>query len=206
MQLYHAAASPYVRKVMVLLEEAGKTGDVTLIDGSGSPTAPNQAVTACNPLGKIPCLVRDDGPPLYDSRVITRYLDAKYETGLYPEAGGELLWCTLALEAHADGIMDAAFLCVYEARVREEDKRSDEWLHGQREKILRGLDALESGWLHHLAGPLDMGVIAAASALGYLDFRKEMGGWGDWREGRPALTAWAESFMDRPSLKATAPA
>lgn len=204
MQLFHAGPSPYVRKVMVVLEEAGKTGDVALIDGVGTPIEPNPAVIAANPLGKIPCLVRDDGPALFDSRVITRYLDAKYGTGLYPQ--GEGVWSTLALEALTDGVLDAALLCIYETRTRSEDLRSAAWLGGQRGKISRGLDALEREWIDHLSGPVDMGVIGAACTLEYLDFRAGMGGWGDWRSGRPKLTAWQSAFASRPSMKATAPA
>lgn len=203
MQLFHAGPSPYVRKVMVLLEEAGKTGDIALIDGATAPTAPNEALIAANPLGKIPCLVRDDGPALYDSRVITRYLDSKYATGLYPT--GDAVWSTLTLEAHADGILDAALLCVYEVRMREEEARSDAWVTGQRGKIAHGLDALEVRWLDHLSGQVDMGAVAMACALGYLDFRGEMGGWGDWRDGRPGLAAWGDKFLARPAMRATAP-
>ena len=38
MELFYARPSPFVRKVMVLLEEAGKTGEIELLDGFGSPT------------------------------------------------------------------------------------------------------------------------------------------------------------------------
>lgn len=203
MQLFHAGPSPYVRKVMAVLEIAGKTGDVALIDGATVPSAPNPAVVAANPIGKIPCLVREDGPALYDSRVITRYLDARYGTGLYPS--GDAIWTTLTLEAHADGMLDAALLCVYEVRMREEAQRSAEWVSGQRAKIGRGLDALEARWLAHLAGPLDMGTVAVGCALGYLDFRREMGGWGDWRDGRPGLAAWGAKFAEQPWMRATNP-
>ena len=203
MKLVHAGPSPFVRKVMVLLEEAGKSGAFELIDGFGSAVAPNPNVTAANPLGKIPCLILDDGAKLYDSRVITRYLDQLYGTGLYPS--GDALWRTLTLEAHADGMLDAGVLCVYEIRCREENERSSAWMQGQRDKITRALDALEAEWLDHLNGGLDMGVVGVGCALGYLDFRAEMGGFGDWRSGRPGLTAWGEAFLARPSMQATAP-
>lgn len=65
--------------------------------------------TAHNPLGKLPALTRPDGPAIYDSRVICRYLDARADSGLYPD---RTLWETLTLEATADGIMDAAVLMV----------------------------------------------------------------------------------------------
>jgi glutathione S-transferase len=203
MKLFYARPSPFVRKVMVVLEEAGKTGEVELVEGFGSPTAPNEAVVKSNPIGKIPCLVLDSGQTVYDSRVITRYLDARFGTGLYP--AGEDLWSTLTLEAHADGILDAAVLSVYEIRCRSEDIRSAEWVAGQHAKIKRGLDALESDWLGQLAGPLDIGHIGVGCVLGYLDFRIEMGGWPDWRSGRPGLASWGGAFLERASMKATAP-
>ena len=142
MQLYYARPSPFVRKVMVLLEEAGKVGEVELIDGFGSPVSPNEALIAVNPIGKIPSLILEDGRAIYDSRVVTRYLDAIFDTGFYPD--DEKVWTTLTLEAHADGILDAAILCVYEVRCRNEEIRSADWVSGQHAKICRGLDYIKS--------------------------------------------------------------
>ena len=70
MKLYHSPLSPYVRKVMVTLDLTGQLGDVELIPGSGTPLAPNAATVAANPLGKVPCLIGDDGAAMFDSRVI----------------------------------------------------------------------------------------------------------------------------------------
>jgi glutathione S-transferase len=154
---------------------------------------------ALNPLGKIPALARDDGPALYDSRVICRYLDDRAQAGLYPASR---LWDVLTLEATADGIMDAAVLIIYESRVRPEDHRFAPWVDGQWTKIDRSLDALEQRWLSHLHGPLDMGQIAVGAALGYLDFRHDERG---WRNGRPGLAAWEAVFAERPSMVATRP-
>lgn len=203
MQLFYAKASPFVRKVLVVLEEVGRRDEFELIDGFGSPTAPNETLVDVNPIGKIPCLVIEGGEILYDSRVITRYLSTRYGGGFYPD--GDAGFRTLTLEAHADGILDAAVLCVYESRCREEAQRSEAWLDGQRSKIRRGLDELEKRWLDHLEGPVDIGHVGVGCVLGYLDFRAELGGWSDWREGRPALTAWGEEFLDRPSMRATVP-
>lgn len=203
MQLFYAGPSPYVRKVMVLLEETGKTGGVALIDAAPFPTRPDPGVLKANPLGKVPCLLRDDGAALYDSRVIARYLDDLYGAGLY--GTGEALWTALTLEALADGILDAALLCAYEVRAREESERSEAWVKGQRGKIAQALDALEATAMDRLEGPLGMPAIAVGCALGYLDFRREMGGWADWRDGRARLTAWGEAFLRRPSMVATAP-
>jgi glutathione S-transferase len=201
MKLYHSPTSPYVRKVMLTLHETGLLDRVACVGGQGTPLEPNGATVAANPLGKIPALERPDGPTLYDSRVITRYLDSLHGgPKLYPE--GAALWSTLTLEALADGLLDAAVLTVYEARLRPEDRRFAAWTDAQRGKIARALDALESEWLAHLKGPTDAGAIAVASALGYLDFRfPDI----DWRATRPGLAGWFEIAATRPGFAETAP-
>lgn len=201
MRLFYSPTSPYARKVVVLLAEAGHSNAVELALGSGTAIDTGTTPLAHNPLGKIPTLERDDGPALYDSRVITRYLDEHFKVGLYPS--GARVWETLTLEATADGILDAALLMVYEMRIRPEDKRFDAWVEGQWGKIDRALDALEARWISHLHGPLDMGQIAVGCALGYIDFRH---GARNWREGRPLLAAWEAVFASRDSMKASVPA
>lgn len=199
MQLFHNPASPFVRKVMVALHETGQIDDVELLPAVVAPVTTGDATLAHNPLGKIPALIRGDGPALYDSRVICRYLDARASAGLYP---GSQLWEVLTLEATADGIMDAAVLMVYERRFRSEEMRSADWLEGQWSKIARALDAVAERWMSHLSGPLDMGQIGMACALAYLDFRHPER---DWRIGREGLAVWFARFADRPSMQATTP-
>ncbi len=199
MRLFHSPTSPFVRKVMVTLHETGQAADVTLVPAKGTPVDPGSMPLGQNPLGKIPALERDDGPAIYDSRVICRFLDDRARANLYPSPRQ---WEVLTLEATADGIMDAAVLMVYESRVRPEENRFAPWVDGQWAKIGRALDALEQRWLSHLNGPLDMGQIAVGAALGYLDFRHADRG---WRSGRPGLAAWAAVFAERPSMVATRP-
>lgn len=200
MKLYHSATSPFVRKVMVLLHEAKATDRVMLAPATGNPLDPGNMPVDCNPLGKIPALERADGSALYDSRVITRFLDTTLAAGLYPAA--PRLWDTLTLEATADGICEAAVLIRYEFHVRPETGRSVAWADAQWQKIDRALTAVESQWMAHLSGPLDMGQIALGCALGYLDFRLDDR---NWRQSRPALAAWNAAFADRPAMLATAP-
>lgn len=200
MKLYHAPASPFVRKVMVLLHEAGALDRVTLVPAAGNPLDPGTMPVDRNPLGKIPALERDDGPTLYDSRVICRYLDDLCCAGLYPVA--PRLWDTLVLEATGDGIAEAAVLMRYEEHVRPPEARSSDWVEAQWAKIDRALSAVEARWISHLSGPLDMGHIAIGCALGYLDFRLPAR---DWRATRPALAAWWLGASARPEFRATAP-
>jgi glutathione S-transferase len=200
MKLYHAPASPFVRKVMVLLHEAKAADRVTLVPAAGHPLDPGTLPVDRNPLGKIPALERPDGPTLYDSRVITRYLDDLLHAQLYPAAPH--LWDTLTIEATGDGIAESAVLMRYEAHVRPEATRSPAWADAQWLKIARALTALEERWMSHLSGPIDMGQIAVACALGYLDFRHADR---DWRATHPALSAWFAALTARPSMQATAP-
>ncbi|HHI69994.1 MAG TPA: glutathione S-transferase [Rhodobacteraceae bacterium] len=199
MQLYYASASPFARKCIVTLHETGQLDDVELVTATGTPLDASQMPVAHNPLGKLPALSRPDGPAIYDSRVICRYLDARADGGLYPERS---LWETLTLEATADGIMDAAVLMVYEGRCRPENLQSADWVEAQWEKISRALDAVNTRWMSHLAGPLDMSHIAIGCALGYLDFRHDQR---NWRKGRDALDDWFAVFAERPGMRASRP-
>ncbi len=201
MKLYGSPASPFVRKVLIALHETGMFDDVEQVEVANTPVAPSDDVAAHNPLGKIPCLERNDGVSIYDSRVITRYLAAlKPAAGLYPD--GDSLWEVLTLEATADGLMDAAVLMTYEKRVRPEEMVYQTWIEAQWLKIDRTLGVLESRWLAHLNGPVNMGVLSIAAALGYIDFRH---GDRNWRDNHPKLAAWEAGFSKRPSVSATIP-
>jgi glutathione S-transferase len=202
MKLHCSPTSPYVRKVMIALRETGLLERVTLIPHASTPLAEDPALVAAAPLARIPCLERDDGPAIFDSRVICRYLDTLHAgRKLYPE--GAALWTTLTLEALADGVLDSAVSAVYETRLRPEGMRFQPWIDAQKGKIARAIGALEAEWIAHLAGPVDAGAIATAAALGYVDFRHADI---DWRAERPKLAAWHAAFARRDSYAATAPA
>ena len=197
MKLHYAPTSPFVRKVMVLLHETDTLDSVALHSVATTPLTPSTDVQASNPLAKIPALERDEGPALYDSRVICEYLNACAGAALY--AGG---WDTKVLEATADGIMEAAVLMTYEMRLRPEAQQSPEWIEAQLGKVLGACSALNARWMSHLNGPLDMGQIATACALAYVDFRHPDAG---WRGGNAALADWFKTFESRPSMQATRP-
>lgn len=200
MKLYHSPMSPYVRKVMVLLHETSQLDDVEVMTIANTPLDPSDSLLGKVPLTRIPALERSDGPTLFDSRVICAFLDARAKAGMYPEGSGR--WDVLTLEALADGIMDSALAVAYEERFRPEDKQWDLWKDAQWGKIERACAALNQRWMAHLAGPLDMGQIAVACALGYLDLRHDARG---WRKGNDALAAWYADFSERPSMVATRP-
>ncbi len=187
MRLRYSPFSPFARKVRVAAAVLDLPLELELADTMDA----NDTLRQQNPLGKIPILLREDGPALFDSSVIVTYLDHV--------AGGHRLIPTdtegrfeaMRLEALADGIMDAALLQVYERRYRPEDKVVQSWLDIQAGKVDRALAELEA------APPPERsptsGDIALGCALGYLDFR--LGG--TWRAAHPALVAWFAAFPAR---------
>lgn len=199
MLLRHSHTSPFVRKVTVMLHEAGLAGQVKTetVDGWSEP----EPLTDDNPLSMVPTLVLDDGSSLYDSPVICDYLDRQHAGPAMIPADGDARWQVLREQALADGILDSAILIFVETGKRPEEKRWGWWLDLKRRAITRSLDLLEQR-VGELGGRVDLGTISTAVALAYLDLR---GAVGEWRDGRPRLAAWFAEFAQRPSMIATAP-
>lgn len=199
MQLLMSPPSPFARKARVLLRETGLIDRVEEVQISTSPMDSSPQIMAANPLARIPALIRADGPAIYDSRVVTRYLDDMADSGLYPASS---LYEVLTLEATAEGIMDVTVAMVYDARHRGNDEASD-WNTAQWGKASRAIAAINQRWMSHLNGPLNMGQIAVACALAYVDLRHDAR---NWRRGNDALAAWFADFAARPSMTDTDPA
>jgi glutathione S-transferase len=198
MKLRHAAASPFVRKVMVAAHELALVGRLEIEPTNVSPIRTNPSLAAENPLMKVPSFVTDDGQVLFDSPVICEYLDSLAGGGmLFPAAGAER-WTALRRQALADGVLDALILCRYEG-LRPEDRRWEGWTDGQMVKAHQGLAAAED---ENLSGFSTIGHVAAGCMLGYLDFRFPEDG---WRSRHPRLAAWYASIGERPSMRLTRP-
>lgn len=201
MKLYYSATSPFVRKVLIAAREIGVLDRITSVPTAVMPTQPNLDLAKQNPLMKLPTLVTDDGEVLYESSLICQYLDAQYGGNKLVPGPGKNRWRVLRLEALADGVTDAGILLRYEEAVRKPEQRHPDWIMGQTTKVKNGLDALERN-IDWLAGDLNLGQIAVACALGWLEFRKPIG---DNRNGRPRLFAWYDEFAKRPSMQETQP-
>lgn len=202
MQLIHAPASPFARKVRVLASETGLLSRIELIDTAVLPVTLNEQVNQKNPLGKVPVLITDDGQALFDSRVICEYLDSlHHQPKLFPSEG-PARWTALRMAALADGLMEAALLVRYERAVRPAEQQWAAWIEGQLRKIQRAVQALEEH-ADELNGPLSIAHITVGCALGYLDFRfAEL----EWRRDAPALAAFQQAFAARASMQSTQPA
>lgn len=198
MKLFYSPTSPFVRKVLMTAIELGLDSRIERIPVN--PWEPGEQLTSVNPLGKVPALVTDTGMMLYDSPVICEYLDTLHTGAQLLPLTGDERWRVLRLQALADGILDAAVLWRMES-MRPDGERSASWMSFQREAVTRGLKELEQESVHW-GQTLNIGRIAAACALGYLDFRFAHE---EWRNKHPHLTRWYASVEARPSMQQTVP-
>lgn len=203
MTLFHSPLSPFVRKVMVVLHETGQVDRVKVQSVNITPVSPDADLNQGNPSGKIPALRLEDGSVLHDSRVIIDFLDQQHVGNPLIPREGSARWRRLTLASQADALMDAAVLTRYETFLRPEEKRWDQWVEAQTDKIRRGLADLEENHYAEIASAFDVASIGVACALGYIDLRMPDFG---WREQQPKLAAWYAEVSQRASMKATVPA
>jgi glutathione S-transferase len=202
MTLYTNAASPFARKIMVLLHETSQLGRVELLPTVLSPVNPVDELNLDNPAGKIPALRLADGNVIHDSRVIFDYLDHQHVGNPLIPREGSTRWRRLTLASLADALLDAALLIRYETALRPVEKHWDVWLDNQQEKIDRALSYYEQEAITELSAAFDVASISVAAALGYLDFRQPDLG---WRSSYPRLANWYGEVSQRPSMLATQP-
>ena len=203
MKLIGSPASPYARKVRVVMAEKKLDYQYVIND----VWAADCAIVESNPLGKVPCLVMEGGEAVFDSRVIVEYLDTLSPVGKLIPAQGRERAEVKTWEALADGLLDAALLVRMELvfKGRTEEQRCQSWIDRQMGKINAVLKAMSTGLGDK---PFCSGVhfslsdVAVGCALGYLDFRfPEIA----WRESYPNLSKLHEKLALRPSFVETSP-
>ena len=201
MKLLSSAASPYTRKVRIVLAEKKIDCDFEVVD----VIPPENPVNALNPLGKVPTLVLDDGTTLFDSRVIVEFLDgASPLARLIPDDNRERV-AVRRWEALADGSLDAGLLIRYES-LRPKKEQSKAWTEKQVGKLTRGVAMIaaelgEKTWCQ--GDRYSLADIAVGCCLGWLEFRKPGGV--EWRSQYPNLERHYAKLMDRPAFADTAP-
>ena len=127
MKLIGSLASPYVRKVRIVMAEKKLDYDFVLDNVWAADTPIQQS----NALGKVPCLIMEDGGAMFDSRVIVEYLDTLTPVcKLIPVQGRERAEVK-CWEALADGVADAAILVRLEKTQREAEHQSASWTERQ---------------------------------------------------------------------------
>ena len=204
MKLIGSKASPYVRKVRVVMAE--KKLDYQFVQEN--PWSSDTAIGVSNPLGKVPCLVMEGGEAVFDSRVIVEYLDTLSPVGkLIPPQGRERAEVK-TWEALADGLLDAAVLARLENggfAGRAETERSQVWIDRQLSKVQASLKAMGQGLgdKPYCSGVhLSLSDIAVGCSLLWLSFRfPDI----DWRGEYPNLGKLVDKLSLRPSFIDTQP-
>ncbi len=170
MQLTYASASPFARKLLILLHELNLTGRVELLTPAPiTPVTANEVVEQANPLGMIPVLIIDENQSVYDSCVICEYLNQLGGGDFIPQDPEQRLRA-LQLQSLADGIMDVSVALRYETPLRPEELRWQEWIDQQTRRVKQALQSLDAR-AADLHTQFRIGEVALVSALGYRDFR-----------------------------------
>lgn len=203
MTLFYVAASPYVRKVLACAIARGIDGQIEAVPAD--PHSSPAELLAFNPLSKVPALITADGRAVFDSPVICEYLDTIGGAPvLFPPTGSGARLDAQMRHAMGDGILDAAvgrrMAFVQRTQLNMPyDEGRQRYDARQKAAIDRTLTVLETTPPEGLD---DIGDIALACALGYLDFR-----FGDepWRPAHPRLTAWFAEVERMPPIARTAP-
>jgi glutathione S-transferase len=198
MKLYLNKTSPYARLTLVTAHEAGLVNRLETIWVEPWNDAPE--LLAVNPLAKVPALQTDDNVALIESSAICDYL-------ITLAGRDDLLPSRLA--ARTDTLyrvglgraaMDCAFSAVIQRRFNDgvDTKLSQRWL-----RALPGAVAVLHGLADARANAKpDLGDIAVAVALDYVDFRlPEIA----WRGDAPMLARFIDAMCKRPSMIATRP-
>jgi glutathione S-transferase len=201
MKLIGSLTSPYVRKVRIVFLE--KKVDIGL--ELENVWAADTKIAHNNPLGKIPCLILEDGEAIYDSRVIAEYADTLSPVSKLIPAGSRERAAVKTWEALADGVEDAGILARLEVTLRPSEQQSPVWLERQMGKINSALAQMsrelgENAWCH--GNQMTLADIAVGCALGYMLFRfPDIA----WQAQYPNLDTLYQKLMQRPSFAETAP-
>jgi len=201
MKLIGSLASPYVRKVRVVLAEKKLECIFELEDVWTADTKIHQ----CNPLGQVPCLIMEDGSPMFDSRVIAEYLDTLTPVCKLLPPNGRDRADVKVWEALADGVADAAMLVRLEKTLRPPGQQSPAWMERQMGKVHAGLAVMSAnlGESPFCRGNhYTLADVAVGCTLGWLSFRfPDIG----WRDDYANLAKLFDKLSERASFKDTQP-
>ncbi len=201
MKLIGSLASPFVRKVRVVMAEKKLDYEFDLENVWAADTT----ILTSNPLGKVPCLIMEDGGAMFDSRVIVEYLDTLTPVGKLIPAHGRERAEVKCWEALADGVADAAVLVRLETTQRSAAQQAQSWIDRQMLKVHAGIKAMSTGLAEtaFCAGnQYTLADVAVCCTLGWISFRfPEIA----WRADYPNLAKLFDKVTERPSFKETMP-
>lgn len=199
MQVFGGIASPYVRKVCLVLEEKGLPYELVQL----APHADHPAFRATSPFGKIPGFA-DGDYRLSDSSAIIAYIEARHPERpmlpAEPRARGRAVW----FDEFTDTIFGASGLKILFNRfvapkLLKLPFSEERALEGEAE-LPESLDYIESivpedGWL--LGESFTLADIAVASMFRSLAYV----GHDPKAEAHPRTAAWYARVGERPSWR-----
>lgn len=198
MKLYGSLTSPYVRKARVMIEEKQLPVELVVED----PWQEGNPIVGWNPLGKVPVLEVGPGDYLFDSNVVTHYLDRLEGKSLEPGKDAEY-WRSQWWQALGNGIIDAAVDRTLESRRLPRTQWPDKMAR-EEQRIHRAIDAAEhacSGGRYLVGKTFSMADLVLGVALEYTDFRYPH----DWRDRAPKVARWQAGIARRKSFRKTVP-
>lgn len=199
MKLYGSPTSPYVRKARVLIHEKSMPVEFVVED----PWTEDSPIVARNPLSKVPVLEIGPDSYMFESTLVSHYLDHTDGKSLTPRdpAG---YWQSQWWQSLGQGIIDAGIARILEIR-RPEDKQMAEKIAREEKRIARAIELAEKtikeGSEFLIGNRFGLADIAMGVALQYTDFRHPH----DWRSGAPKLAKWLAGIAARPSFEETLP-
>ncbi len=196
MKLYTSPTSPYARLVRVALVEKELTERVeyVFLDPWSSPAE----LLAVNPACRVPTLVTESGEALTEAGVIVLYLERRYpEPRLMARDNVERVHAQLGA---ALGCLNSGVGVFLQRRFAEPGAVLEtRWA----ESLQRGAAALVAAVDTARQGDPDLGDLAVAVALDWLDYRfaEEV----NWRAGAAEVAAWVDRLLARPAFTNTQP-
>lgn len=196
MKLFMSPTSPYARLVASVLREKGLWDRVEAV-----PVNPWESpvdLTEVNPFSRVPTLVTDAGMVLSEAALISLYLEHSYPRPVLLPA--DRMPATYRRLGLAQGLMDATVAIISNRKFRS-DADSDPILRRRHQQIPAAIAVIAQ----EVGDPEqpDLGDLAIACAIGYLDLRMpELG----WQQRELDLAQWCERIGARPSLEQTRPA
>lgn len=190
MKLYSGYLSPYASRARLAVYAKGL--DVEILPPPGGPRS--EAYLAINPIGKLPCLVTDDGHAVPESGIIVEYLEALYpERPLTPASPEE------ATRARLLARIGELYILPPLTRLFDQvkpDTRDQAVVDAASADLARGLDSLEA--FLDGAGPYAVGrhlTLADCQLVPTLFFVRAVGPvFGqDWITPRPRVAAYARA-------------
>lgn len=198
-KIHGATASPFVRKVLVAMEEKSLPYEIVPV----MPMAAPPEFKKMSPLGKIP-VYQDGDFTLPDSSCILAYLERIHPAPALHPADPKQYGSALFLEEYADTrLMEAVAAVFFERFVKPLLKQQPD-----EERIRKGIEELMPPVMTYLEGlaPEGDGIVAGRFSVADVAIGSQFVNWQHARESidarkYPRLASYVDRIHSRPSFK-----